>query len=157
MKARIRFTTACLGSVKTDTAGKWPIFMLPRGADGSVRFEQLWWRAGLRFAAQLMSRHQDVVNKVLADAKVHSDRNVESYYRRKLSEDRYIKHECFPAGMTVEIRFAVPSEIPNEEFKQLLNKMGQFRGITPFGPKEYGHFVVEELGPCEDGNASEDP
>ena len=159
LKARIRFTSACLGSVRKTVAGeagKQTKFVMPRGADGHVRFEKNWWLSGLRFAAQLINRHQDQVSKVLVDSKVLSDTSVETIFPRRVPKG-LVHHECFPAGMTVEIHFAVPSEITNEEFKQLLDKMGQFRGISPFGLRQYGHFAVDHLEPCEGGNAGEDP
>lgn len=150
IKVRIRFTKECLGNVKTKTAGSgnWPVFVFPRGANKHVRFDPAWWRSGLRFAADLLCRHQDSVGGVLADPEIQADQSVSSMCRRWLDKKRYVMHECFPEGMTISVCFAVPESISNDAMHQLLDKMGTFRGISPFGPRDYGLFVVENVEPC---------
>lgn len=152
VKARICFTKACLGDRKqrADGTSKWPFYLLPRTGDGQVRFEPRWWLAGLRFAAELLGRHQDSVEQVLADARIYCDLSQVGFHQRYLNEHRYIRHECFPEGARIEIRLVVPTGLPDEGLRRLLEKMGQFRGISPYGAKEYGFFVVEEVMPCED-------
>lgn len=146
LRVRVRFTKACLGNQKQPAAaGKWPVYLLPRGADRKVRFDPSWWRSGLLFAAKLANRHQDVVGRIAVDGKVYSDPSSQSVYRRPLPGDRYVKHECFPAGMSVELHMAVPEEISDVELRVLLDKMGEFRGISPFGHRDFGFFVVERI------------
>lgn len=155
LRVRIRFTKACLGDQKqVAKAGGWLVFLLPRGADKQVRFDPAWWRDGLRYAAKLINRHQDAVHQVCADGKVYTNPDARSMYRRHLPGKRYIKHECFPEGMAVDLHFAVPTEISEEDFKLLLNKLGAFRGISPYGFRDYGFFVVEQITSWENEDAS---
>ena len=132
----IRFTTPCLGNVKTNTSdSKWAVYMMPRMPDGRVRFEAVWWHSGLRFAAQLVGRHHSAVGQVVFDVAVKGtpESDPRRFHRRYLNSDRFVKHQHFDEGSVVVVTCAAPHELTDEDLRLLLEKLGQFRGITPYG------------------------
>lgn len=151
LTVRIKFTKACLGNVKKellDNAGrKWPCFFMPRTPDGNVRFEANWWKASLRFASDVLCRHQKDVSKVHFDVSVdgRTDSDTDYFYKRYFSARRFVKHEAFREGEIVGINCLVPDAISDDDFWKLMDLVGRFKGISPYGPREYGFFVVEGL------------
>jgi hypothetical protein len=118
--------------------------VLPRTPDGAVRFEARWWRANMLFAAQILCRHQSAVREIYFDICVDGSPRPElkDYYKRYLDSKRYMRHEAFLAGDTVNINCVVPNSISDQDFAELLRIAGRFKGISPFGPGEYGFFNV---------------
>ena len=157
LTVRIKFTTACLGNVKQHKPGdKWPSFWMPKTPDGKVRFEAQWWKHSLKFSAQVLCRHQRAVNQIHFDVSVDGkpDRRSENFYRRYLDGKKFLKHEAFMEGDIIGLNCIVPSEIDDDDFWRLMDIVGRFKGISPFGPREYGFFVVEsvnrrKLGPVK--------
>jgi hypothetical protein len=148
---RLRFTKDCLGNVKRyvidpRTGSKWPVFFLPRMPDGRVRFEANWWKSGIRFAAEVLCRHYKAVEKIHFDIAVEGTPHpVNGFYKRYFDARRYVKHEAFIDGDVISINCIVPSEISDDDFKSLMDLVGRFKGISPFGPREYGFFTVESV------------
>lgn len=151
LAVRIRFTKDCLGNVKkyvidSNTGQKWPVFLFPRTPDGAVRFEANWFKASIRFAAEVLCRHHKAVEKIHFDIAIVSDYPPEhNFYKRFFDSRRYVKHEAFRPGDVITVNCVVPSEISDEDFKSLMELVGRFKGVSPYGPREYGFFTVEAV------------
>ncbi len=146
---RIRFTKAALGNVKNrDSGGS---FLLPRNPQGYVTFLASWHKSNMRFASQVLGRHQDEVDKVCwdiaVDGAVKDDCWHRRYYVAGSGRRRYVLHEAFRAGQEVGVNCVVPQSIPDEDFWRLMQVAGQYRGLSPYKPGEYGFFEVVGLRP----------
>lgn len=147
---KIKFTKACLGNVKryiTQGSKKWPCFYMPRTPDGSVRFEANWWKHSIRFAAEVLCRHQRSVSKIHFDVAItgQPEADTDMFYKRYFAAKKFVKHEAFREGEVVGVNCLVPSDISDDDFQQLMDLVGRYKGISPYGPREYGFFVVESL------------
>ncbi|MCI0421480.1 MAG: hypothetical protein L0312_20025 [Acidobacteria bacterium] len=111
-----------------------------------------WHHANLRLAAALLNRHQDDVGGIHWDIAVEGDvRWYHRWYRRNYRSAsgrlRYVFHEAFFPGQVVGIHCAVPATISNGDVGRLMQLAGQYRGLSPWKPGEYGFFDVERVGP----------
>lgn len=152
LTVRIRFTKDCLGSVKKfvtepATGQKWPVFYMPRTPDGHVRFESKWWQSSIRFAADVLNKHHRAVQQIHFDITVDGrpSSDLHSFVKRYFDTKKFVKHEAFREGSVVGINCIVPNEISDDDFWRLMDLVGRFKGISPFGPKEYGFFTVESI------------
>ena len=148
LTVRIKFTTACLGNVKKQQPReKWPHFLMPRTPDGKVRFEAQWWKHSLKFAATVLCRHQRAVNKIHFDVSVDGKTQVspDKFFKRYLDGKKFLKHEAFMEGDIIGVNCIVPADIDDDDFWRLMDIVGRFKGISPFGPREYGFFVDESI------------
>lgn len=146
---RLRFTKHSLGNVKArDGSGK---FLFPRNPRGFITFLSSWHRVNLHFASQILGRHQDEVNKISWDIQVDGHIRHNGFYRRYYVNDQGKKHFClheaFIPGQIVGINCVVPSIISDDDFWRLMQLAGQYRGISPWKPGEYGFFEVESIRP----------
>lgn len=154
LTVRLKFTKECLGDRRKKLPGSqdgkhWPCYVMPRTPDGAIRFEAGWWRSSLIFAANILGRHHRAVKSVhfdvIIDGKTKSD--FKDFYRRYLENDRWISHEAFFPGDVIGINCAVPNSITDDDFWQLMDLVGRYKGISPFGPREYGFFKVVSVTP----------
>ena len=150
LTVRLKFTKACLGNVKkyvTKHGKSWPCFYMPRTPDGDVRFEANWWKHSLKFAAEILSKHQKRVGKIHFDVIVDGkpDPNSDNYYKRHFDSRKFVKHEAFHEGDVIGVNCAVPDEIDDDDFWRLMDLVGRFKGISPYGPRDFGFFVVESM------------
>jgi len=127
------------------------LYEFPRTPEGQVMFLATWHAANMRLAAQLLSRHGKEVSKILwdvaVDATLREDRWFKRYYINSLGKRRYIQHESFVPGQVVGINCVVPDAINDGDFIQLMNMAGKYRGLSPWEPGQFGHFVVESIRP----------
>lgn len=141
--ATIRFTTPCLGSVRG------PVSKMIRNGEGKVIFMQTWWRAGLGYAAQAISRHQNDVTKIQADPVVEGTTSTFNRYYGAVS---YQVHEAFNINDEIKVKFSLPKRITPESFYELLDMAGRYVGISPYGFKgDFGRFVVVSVVPAKKG------
>jgi len=147
---RIRFTRPCLGNVQ-DRRHNDGRLVFARTGDGQVMFLPSWHKQNLRLAAQLLGRHQEEVDKIHFDVAVDGALRRDCWYKRYYvghdRKRRYAWHECFFPGQVVGINCIVPSTISDDDLLQLFNIAGRYRGLSPWKPGEYGHFVVEKITP----------
>ena len=129
LTVRIRFLTPCLGNQKlSDGSGR---FIFQKSPEGNVIFLASWHHANMRLAAQLLNRFQEDVSKI------HWDINVDA----KLKKDKWYKN-YYRSPKSI-----VPSSISNDDFWRLMNKAGQYKGISPWKPGEFGCFDVVSIHP----------
>lgn len=143
MTARIRFTRHCLGNVKAK--GKSGRFLLPRTQSGSVIFLPSWHRSNMRFAARTVGKHQDEVEKILWDAQVDGAVRPDSWYRRYYSSVRFCLHESFVPDQVIGLNCVVPENVTDDDFWRLMQVAGQYRGLSPWKPAEFGLYTVESI------------
>jgi hypothetical protein len=109
-----------------------------------------WHHANMRFAAQLLGRHQDVVGKVCWDVAVDGVVRPERWHKRYYTTNgrqRYVLHEAFFADQVVGVNCVVPAAISDDDLWELMRLAGQYRGISPWKPGEFGLFTVESIRP----------
>lgn len=134
--AQIQFLRECLGSVRR-TGENGDVLAMPRAADGRVMFLPNWWRSAIGYAAQVTNRHQRLVNKI--DWNPCVDDGELTLWKRWVSAKAngstkkgfFVTHEVYAPGEVVRIYAVLPSGIRIEEFKELLNVAGIYRGVTP--------------------------
>lgn len=141
--ATIRFTTPSLGAVRG------PVNKMLRNAEGNVLFLQTWWRAGLGYASQALSRYQNEVTRIQSDPIVEGATTI---FKRYYSPTHFQEHEAFDTNAEIRVRFCLPKRVTAEGFHELLSVAGQYVGISPYGFKnDYGRFVVVDVSPVKKG------
>lgn len=168
LAVRVRFTKHSLGNVKAkDKSGR---FLLPRGTSGQVIYLATWHRMNMQFAAKTLGLHYGEVGKICwdinVDAVLPSDRWYRRFYTAANGKQRFILHETFMPGQVVGFNCVVPSAIGDEDFWRLMQLAGQYKGLSPWKPGEWGFFEVEsilprrgsvESGPVKETGVSEVP
>jgi hypothetical protein len=145
LTVQVRFKKHSLGNHRDPEGGK---MRLLRSPAGRVLFMATWHRANMRFAAQVLNRHQDRVDRIHWDPESDSGDRVclfRRYYTTKGGKRRFAVHEAFPPGHVIGLNVVVPAEIGDEDFWQLLVVAGQYRGISQYGPTQWGFFEVESI------------
>lgn len=151
LTVRIRFTQHSLGNQKSKQQGG--VFMMQRSPTGSVIFMPTWHAANMRFAAKLLGKHQDEVHKIRWDMHVDCVLRRDQWFRRyyvcgqNKDKQRYCRHEAFLPNQTIGVNCVVPSSISDEDFWRLMQISGDYRGLSPYEPGNFGFFVVESVRP----------
>jgi hypothetical protein len=141
--AKLKFTTPCLGNVRRDDFDR-----MVRDDGGHVIFLPSWWRAAFAQAASAISRYYNYVDQIRAAPPVEGD--VTKIERRYGNGENDVKvHEGFDAGATIIVKFAIPGKMHVRQFVELLEAIGDYIGISPYGWKrgKFGHFKVLEVNP----------
>lgn len=162
LTVRIEFTSPSLGHVKckdnTRLSGRFVMLRCPR--DGHVLFLPTWWQSNMRFAAQVLGRHQSDIQQIHWDSQVDGIPKrrklgggryepvwFSRHYGNNSRKRRYSLHEAFHAGQFVGINCVVPSSIDDDGFRRLMELIGRYRGISAFRPGEFGMFQVAAIQP----------
>jgi hypothetical protein len=160
LTVRIRFTNYCLGNQKAkDGSGRFEFMRSPDGKN--VLFLASWHKANMRSAAQLLGRYGEEVKGIFWDINVDGNLRDEKWHRAyyvspKSKQRRYSLHEAFFIGQEVSFNCCVPSSIPDDDFWRLMAKAGQYRGISPWKPGEYGNFEVVQIRPRKNPNQDDE-
>lgn len=149
LTVRIRFTRHSLGNVKDRETGR---FVLPRNPEGFVLFLPTWHQANLRMAAQVLGRHQDEVGRFCWDVRVDGAVRRDPWFKRWYGagpggKKRYALHEAFWPGQVVGLHCVVPTQVSDDDLRRLMQLAGQYRGLSPWKPGEFGLFEVEQILP----------
>jgi len=152
LTVRIKYTTAALGNQKLrDGSGR---FVFSRSPEGNVLFLPSWHHANMRLASKLLGRHQGQVRKIFWDINVDGCVRPPRWHRvyrdsgeGEGSERRYTLHEAFFPGQIIGINCAVPGSISDDDFWRLMQKAGQYKGLSPWQPGEYGFYEVVSIRP----------
>jgi len=146
---RLMFNAPCLGNERHPDPE--PNKML-RNSDGAVIFHHSWWRSVVGQAASAYNKHQKVVSKIRFNPEI--DGTVKLYKRYYYTDDgrgtkvkRYKLHESFFCGDVIGVKALIPDAIPLDDFKELMDVVGAYYGISPFGwDRGFGRFKVVECG-----------
>lgn len=140
----IKFNTPSLGNQK-DKNGT---FRFQRNPSGKIIFLPTWHQSNMRFASQMLSKHHELVSKICwnidVDVQLRPDSFTKVFYT-KGNSSRYSLHESILAGQNASINCVVPKEISEQDFWQLLQLAGQYKGLSPYRPGEYGHYDVVSI------------
>jgi hypothetical protein len=107
----------------------------------------------MRYAAQLLGRHQNAVADIQWDINVDGSegKGDNRFYKRYYTQSgkrRRVLHEQIPAGAVIGINCVVPSVISDDDLLELMRIAGQYRGISPWIPNgDWGRFEVESIRP----------
>jgi hypothetical protein len=144
----IRFTSHSLGSVKDEHTGHFKFAVSPQR---KLLFLASWHRANMRFAAKLLGKHQDEVDKIHwdieLDAALQNPCWFERYYEVRQGKQRYCLHQALFPGQVVGINCVVPPPITDDDLWQLQSLAGRYRGLSPWKPGDHGHFEVISIRP----------
>jgi len=136
--ARLEFTTPCLGNVRRPDYDR-----MPCDRDGNVIFMTSWWRAAFAKAATALSRYHRLVDKVHPALQVEGRiAPIKRFFGSRM--ERFKIHEGFDVGTVVTCRFILPYGMTIEQFTELLETVGDYIGISPYGWRlgDLGHFKV---------------
>ena len=158
LTVRIRFLSPCLGNQKlSDGSGR---FVFQRNPNGGIIFLPSWHSANMRMAAQLLNRYQGDVTEIHWDINVDGTLRenpwYKNYYRSpKSNKMRYSLHEAFLEGQIIGLNCIVPSKIKEEDFWRLMGKAGQYKGLSPWKPGEFGFYEVVSIRPRRNNRSSD--
>ena len=150
LTVRIRFLTPSLGNQKADDgSGR---FVFQRSPDNNIIFLASWHNSNMRMASQLLNRFQsaalDIHWDINIDGKLKEERWYKNYYRAANSNRlRYSLHEAFHENQIIGINCLVPIAISDEDFWRLMSKAGQYKGLSPWKPGEFGFYDVVSIRP----------
>lgn len=150
LTVRIRFVRPSLGNQKLrDGSGR---FVFQRGPSGHILFLASWHHANMHLAAQLLGRHQvevrDIFWDINIDGRLRHDPWFRAYYNSGSNgRSRYSQHEAFFPGQVVGVNCIVPAAISQDDFWRLMAKAGQYKGLSPWKPGEFGLYEVLSIRP----------
>jgi hypothetical protein len=140
---RIRFTSPSLGNVKEERTGR---FLLSRSAKGKVIFLPAWHHANMLLAATVLSLRQELVKRITWDIELELDNTAKRwqriYYSNNAGRERYSVHEAIMPGWIASIHCALPLDLTDTDFFNLMSTAGRCKGLSPWKPGAYGHYAV---------------
>lgn len=117
------------------------VWTMLKDANGKVMFMPSWWKAVMRHAARIFSRHHDAVTRIDWDPVIAGTPRP---YKRFYKPQCFQRHEAFHPGDTVTVNAVLPDDLPLLDFTQLLDIAGCYCGISPYQTNndKYGTFAV---------------
>jgi len=148
--ASLKFTTPCLGNIR-----KLDCDLMQRDSDGKPIFLSTWWRAAFAQAAKAINRYHRYVDQIHAALQVEGDIvRIKRRYGKRPTDFKW--HEGFAVDSVAVVRFAIPNAMTSDQFTELLEALGDYIGISPYGWKkgDYGHFKVLGVRSVAGGTSS---
>lgn len=153
---RLRFNRECLGNIKRKH-GRQVLWEMPRDGNEQVMFLPSWWKGSLRYAAKVLGKHHREAAAVAWDPIIDgcvsrwkrtiqpSDED-EGGKKRRLG---FAMHEAFKPGDVIGVNAVLPHGLGPDEFSELLQVVGTYKGISPFqsSTENYGTFEVTSVMP----------
>lgn len=135
VRIQLRFNQHSLGDRRTKQLNQ-----MLRDPDGRVMFMPTWWKALMRYAAQVVNRHHDAVKDIDWAPVIEG---TPREYKRFYAPQKFTLHEAFFPGDEIIVHAVLPTELPIDDFKELLEVAGKYRGISPYRKdQKYGTFDV---------------
>ena len=155
VKIRLRFNRECLGFAKQKLTGnRGVIYRMPRERRDRVMFLPSWWKIRLRYAAKVLNRYHREVDQIAWAPVI--DGHLSEWKRflpakegKKEKKRRYTLHEAFRPGTVIGVNAVLPNGLSLDNFTELLEVVGTYKGISPFQSDDevYGTFEVESVMP----------
>jgi len=148
VQIRLRFNRECLGAAKRRTNSDQIIYGFLRDSNRRVMFLPTWWGSLMHYAAKVVNCAHKLVGQVNWDPVI--DAPPHKTFRRTLNRGaRYALHEAFLPGTVVGVKAVLPDGLNVEEFQELLEVAGTYRGISHYQPQDdrYGTFEVVSITP----------
>lgn len=142
---RLQFTTPSLGGCKQPDGS----FHFAK-RNGQVVFPPTLYLASLRFVVQGLGRYFSEIEQIgwdpLVDGRLLPNRWHQVWYSKN-GRSKFCVHEAFLAEQIVAINCQAPEAISDEALWLLMQRVGQYRGLSPYKPGQHGHFSVVEILP----------
>jgi len=154
---RIRFNRECLGFARASTNRGGVIYRMPRDGQDRVMFLQSWWKGRFRYAAKVVNRCHNLVQRIAWDPIVDGavsewKRDVPPKKKSQAKNGRrcYALHEAFMPGDVIGVNAVLPEGMSLDDFTELLSVVGTYKGISPFQSENetYGTFDVVSVHPA---------
>jgi hypothetical protein len=144
----VKFTVEFLQPSLASGTRDQEVSTFPRSSDGRIIFQDSWWHSALCAALQGTVEGAEVnASDIRMDPEL--DAETETYTRR-YNGTQQRKHECIPAGANVTFCAALASNVSMDAFHTIMDRLGRFIGISPFGHRlGYGKFKI--VGGIENG------
>ena len=151
---RLRFTRPCLGFAKKPLgSGKGVIYRMPRDGSDRVMFLPSWWKSNMEYAAKVVGRCHNEVPKIAWANNI--DGRLAEWKRivvpaKENKRARYALHEAFRPQSVIGINAVLPDGLSIDDFTELLDVVGTYKGISPFQSESetYGTFEVVSVMPA---------
>lgn len=138
VEAALRFNQHSLGDRRHRDISR-----MLRAPDGRVMFLPTWWQSLMRYAAKVLNKHHDDVKEIDWSPIVIGDTSI---YRRYYAPGKFTAHEAFMPGDIIQVHAVIPTTLPLDDFKELLDIAGKYKGISPYrSDKQYGTFDVTDV------------
>lgn len=132
----IMFSSPCLGANRSE--------------DGPVKFDRAGddviispaaWRNALELAAGSIGIPVDRVIGIRIDPCIKRRPGI---FKRYYRQGAYTEHEAYNAGTYITVNALIPPEVNKETFIKLLENIGVYWGISPYGwrMQGFGRFKV---------------
>lgn len=151
---RLQFTRQSLGYAQQRLTPQQVIYVMPRDPSRRVIFLASWWHERMDYAAKVLNRYQGLVTRIGWSQIVEGDL---THYRRTIWRKKtsgavksgYALHEAYLAGSTIQVSAVLPSGLPVDAFRELLDIVGRYKGISPYHSETdvYGTFDVLSIEP----------
>lgn len=143
----IEFVTHCLATGGTPEDDIPDTFQ--RDSQDHIIMQQPWWHAAFTRAIDLARlRDKVIATDIQVDPAVTADTE---RYQRRFEQDGYRTHEAIMPGTKVTFDAMVEDHITKDILEALLNRMGKYVGLSPYGHKlGFGKFNVVSLTVQED-------
>lgn len=154
---RLQFNRECLGHIKK-RHGRQVLWEMPRDGNDHIMFLPSWWKGSLRYAAKVLGKHHREAAKVAWDPII--DGRVSRWKRIIQAEDEdeapanrrragFAMHEAFKPGDVIGVNAVLPHGLSLDDFSELLQVVGTYKGISPFlsATESYGTFEVTSVLP----------
>jgi len=137
VEAELRFNQPALGGCREQK-----IHRMLRDPDGRVMFLPTWWGHLMVFAAQVLGRHHGVVKQINWDPVIEGQTQE---FERFYGQGCFTRHEAFLPGDCIHVRAVLPATLSVEDFSELLQVAGQYRGISPYRKDKRYRFGTFEV------------
>lgn len=123
-----------------------------RDSQGKLIFQQAWFYSAFAQAISLTRV------RGIKPGDFHMDLTVDApteMYKRKYGEDKFRTHEAIMPGTQVKFNAIVADHVTQSTLELLLDRMGKFVGLSPYGYKlGYGRFITKlvEVAPSDAEN-----
>jgi hypothetical protein len=142
MKIEIEFVTRCLALSPNRREGDTDWFR--KDSEGNLIWNQAWWYSAITNTAkmyEIRSVKPSMFNFCPVVAVVTTE-----VYKRKYGSNSYRSHECIPTGTRAVFTAVVADQITESVLYNLLEKMGMYVGLSPYGHRlGYGKFTVKSV------------
>jgi len=140
----IRFISPCLGATR-DPDDEGPVRFDKVGGD--VMFPPSAWRKVLEKAAAGIGMPTAFVADIRIDPRVYRKPGT---YRRYYTQDEYTIHEAYLPGECISLCVLLPDNVSEDLLLRLLDNVGRFWGMSPYGWKRHGFGRFEILSPIQE-------
>ena len=136
----VEFTQHVLAN-SVGSQGERDVFL--RDGEENLIFQQSWWHSAFARALEMEHLRHIKPGDITVDLIVNAP--TEMYYRR-YGKGKSRRHEAIAPGTVVTFYAVVYDRVTESTFKHLLDRIGRFIGISPYGHNlGYGTFQVLDV------------